>query len=276
MANFDIIMPKMGESIEEATITNWFVKEGDTVEEDDVLLEIATDKVDSEIPSPVAGTVKKIFFKQDEVVAVGAVIAVIVLDGDEGQAGDEDPGAVAEEEKTVPAEESNEERVSQEAIVSGSGRFYSPLVRTIATKEGVTQEELDSIEGSGLNGRVRKEDLLNYIESRSEAASPKAERVEAVTSQAAPKKESVQERSPGTEGDEVVEMSRLRKLIAEHMIRSKQTSAHVTNMIEVDVSSVVSWRNRVKDDFLKKEGVKLTYLPVFLEAAADQCIGGRR
>lgn len=267
MANFDIIMPKMGESIEEATITNWFVKEGDTVEEDDVLLEIATDKVDSEIPSPVAGTVKKIFFKQDEVVAVGAVIAVIGLDGDESQAGDEDPGAVTEEVKAIPAEESSDERGSQEAIVSGQGRFYSPLVRTIAAKEGITQEELDSLEGSGLKGRVKKEDLLSYIESRSEAASPQAERVEAVTSQATPEKERVQETVRSVEGDEVVEMSRLRKLIADHMIRSKQTSAHVTNMIEVDVSSVVSWRNRVKDDFQKKEGVKLTYLPVFLEAA---------
>lgn len=268
MANFDIIMPKMGESIEEATITNWFVKEGDAVEEDDVLLEIATDKVDSEIPSPVAGIVKKIFFRQEEVVAVGTVIAVIGLDGDDVSGDDEESVVSEEEEKDALSPESPEVKQSSEPIVSGHGRFYSPLVRTIAGKEGVSQEELDSIEGSGLNGRVRKEDLLNYIESRGGGTAKKAEKAEAVkSSQDAPAKEPLPVQIPSMEGDEIVEMSRLRKLIAEHMIRSKQTSAHVTNMIEVDVSSVVSWRNRVKEDFLKKEGVKLTYLPVFLEAS---------
>jgi 2-oxoglutarate dehydrogenase E2 component (dihydrolipoamide succinyltransferase) len=267
MANFDIIMPKMGESIEEATITNWFVKEGDVIEEDDVLLEIATDKVDSEIPSPVAGTVKKIFFKQDEVVAVGTVIAVIGLDGDETPGSEKDPAADKEEEPSIPSHEIKEEDLNKEPVVSAEGRFYSPLVKTIAAKEGVTQKELDSIKGSGLNGRVRKEDLLSYIESRGEGTKVKVDGPEvSKPEQPAPEKEMAQKRVPEVAGDEVVEMSRLRKLIAEHMIRSKQTSAHVTNMIEVDVSSVVSWRNRVKDQFLKNEGVKLTYLPVFLEA----------
>ena len=163
MANFDIIMPKMGESIEEATITNWFVKEGDMVEEDDVLLEIATDKVDSEIPSPVEGVIKKIFFKQDEVVAVGTVIAVIGLDGDDSSSTDEKAEAVIEEEVSDSEPEVIHEKKNDEPVVSSQGRFYSPLVRTIAGKEGVSQDELDAIEGSGLNGRVRKEDLLNYI-----------------------------------------------------------------------------------------------------------------
>ncbi len=262
MANFDIIMPKMGESIEEATITNWFVKEGDNIEEDDVLLEIATDKVDSEIPSPVEGVVKKIFFKQDEVVAVGTVIAVIGLDGDTSSSTDEETDPVVKEETEETKADTPHEKKNDEPVASSQGRFYSPLVKTIAGKEGVTQEELDSIEGSGLNGRVRKEDLLNYLENRGGAKPVQAEKP--VTT--APKKEAVQKQPAPMEGDEVVEMSRLRKLIADHMIRSKQTSAHVTNMIEVDVSGVVSWRNRVKDDFLKKEGVKLTYLPVFLEA----------
>jgi len=267
MANFDIIMPKMGESIEEATITNWFVKEGDTVEEDDVLLEIATDKVDSEIPSPVEGVVKKIFFKQDEVVAVGTVIAVIGLDGDDSSSTEEKVDAVIEEESVAPKPDVLEENKSDEPVVSSQGRFYSPLVRTIAGKESVSQEELDSIEGSGLNGRVRKEDLLNYIENRGGSKAVQTEK-SAATAQSPepPKKVPAQDQAPDLEGDEVIEMSRLRKLIADHMIRSKQTSAHVTNMIEVDVSAVVSWRNRVKEDFLKKEGVKLTYLPVFLEA----------
>jgi 2-oxoglutarate dehydrogenase E2 component (dihydrolipoamide succinyltransferase) len=265
MANFDIIMPKMGESIEEATITNWFIKEGDTIEEDDVLLEIATDKVDSEIPSPVAGVVKKIFFKQDEVVAVGTVIAVIGMDGEDAS-GDEDSSDPEKEEVSSSNPESPEEKGKDEPIISSKGRFYSPLVRTIAGKEGVSQEELDSIRGSGLNGRVRKEDLLEYLKSRGGAKVETTEKATAEPSREAAVKETVKEKLTSSDGDEVVEMSRLRKLIAEHMIRSKQTSAHVTNMIEVDVSTVVSWRNRVKDEFFRKEGVKLTYLPVFLEA----------
>jgi 2-oxoglutarate dehydrogenase E2 component (dihydrolipoamide succinyltransferase) len=268
MANFDIIMPKMGESIEEATITNWFVKEGDTVEEDDVLLEIATDKVDSEIPSPVEGLVKKILFKQDEVVPVGTVIAVIALDGDDSS--DSDVKMAEEEESPTPQNVPASEEKEDKPVVSSMGRFYSPLVRTIAQKEGVSQDELDSIEGSGLKGRVRKEDLLSYLESREESKPVRTEEAKA----SPPKPEPSPEKAPVKEsvsissgsGDEIIEMSRLRKLIADHMIKSKQTSAHVTNMIEVDVTSVVKWRNRVKEDFLKKEGVKITYLPVFLEA----------
>jgi 2-oxoglutarate dehydrogenase E2 component (dihydrolipoamide succinyltransferase) len=266
MANFDIIMPKMGESIEEATITNWFVKEGDMIEEDDVLLEIATDKVDSEIPSPVEGVVKKIFFKQDEVVAVGTVIAVIGLDGDDSSSTDEKAETVIEKEVSDSEPEVIHEKENDDPVVSSQGRFYSPLVRTIAGKEGVSQDELDAIEGSGLNGRVRKEDLLKYLENKGGALPVQSKKVVASAPGSDPpaKKESAP--APTMEGDEVIEMSRLRKLIADHMIRSKQISAHVTNMIEVDVSAVVGWRNRVKDDFLKKEGVKLTYLPVFLEA----------
>jgi 2-oxoglutarate dehydrogenase E2 component (dihydrolipoamide succinyltransferase) len=295
MANFEIIMPKMGESIEEATITNWFVKEGDQVVEDDVLLEIATDKVDSEIPSPVEGVVKKILFKQDEVVAVGTVIAVIDTGGQDSEAS---TGEKAEQEGTAAGEHTSEDTAPEEqpsrqetteatasaaAVVSTRDRFYSPLVRKIAGEENISQDELDSIQGSGLNGRVQKKDILKYLEERGQkgGAAPDAkaaERAEKVTAsvegatgsqpvqpaQAASKKPSPQIQ-PG-EGDEVIEMSRLRKLIAEHMVKSKQTSAHVTNMIEIDVTGVVSWRNRVKDEFLKKEGVKLTFLPVFLEA----------
>lgn len=264
----------MGESIEEATITNWFVKEGDKVEEDDVLLEIATDKVDSEIPSPVEGIVKKIFFKQDEVVAVGTVIAVIGLDGDESSDSDVQAEADEKPESATPAQTPDAEESGNKQLVSSQDRFYSPLVRTIASKEGVSQDELDSIQGSGLKGRVRKEDLLSYLENRGVPESgpertekprvsvPKTEPAGAGDTAPAPVQKSV---SSG-EGDEIIEMSRLRKLIADHMIRSKQTSAHVTNMIEVDVTGVVNWRNRVKEEFLKKEGVKLTYLPVFLEA----------
>ncbi|MFO7669771.1 MAG: dihydrolipoamide acetyltransferase family protein [Bacteroidales bacterium] len=259
MATFEIIMPKMGESIEEATITKWFVKAGDKVQEDDVLLEIATDKVDSEIPSPVEGVLKKIFFKQDEVVAVGAVIALIDLDGDtvqeESQIQEEEPAKSSEviESTTIPTIASREER------------FYSPLVRKIAAEEGISQEELDAISGSGLNGRVQKDDVIRFLESRGTVKPEKPSSATVASTSPAPQ---VEASAPvkSDQQDEVIEMSRLRKLIAEHMVKSKQVSAHVTNMIEVDVTNVVNWRTRIKDDFQRKEGVKLTYLPVFLEA----------
>ena len=277
MASFDIIMPKMGESIEEATITKWFVKEGDKVVEDDVLLEIATDKVDSEIPSPVEGVVQKILFRQDEVVAVGNVIAVIDLDGEESTASSQEESTPTQQENETPVTQAEEEPPVQETVVSSSGRFYSPLVKTIAAAEGISQEELDNIQGSGINGRVQKKDLLSYLESsKSTGKTPASTPAPVAAAEAqAPPAPSVQESTAVSkpapalisgEGDEVIEMSRLRKLIAEHMIKSKQTSAHVTNMIEVDVTGVVNWRNRVKDEFLRKEGVKLTFLPVFLEA----------
>lgn len=281
MANFDIIMPKMGESIEEATITSWFVKEGDRVEEDDVLLEIATDKVDSEIPSPVAGTIRKILFKQDEVVAVGTVIAVIDMEG-EGAAEESDVVVVPEEqrEKVMEQEasarpepaEAGTGRGPEEKVVSQEGRFYSPLVRKIAREENISQAELDRIPGSGMNGRVQKNDVLNYLEERGGTAVAGASRAADTPTREASSGATAPQAAPGgpkvsaDAKDEVVPMSRIRKLIAEHMIRSKQTSAHVTNMIEVDVTGVVRWRNRIKDEFLRREGVKLTFLPVFLEA----------
>ncbi len=276
MANFEIIMPKMGESIEEATITNWFVKEGDKVEEDDVLLEIATDKVDSEIPSPVEGVIIKILFKQDEVVAVGTVIAIIDMDGEESASitAESDPGIGTEGgsgEETGESLQSTEAEGPTADISSREGRFYSPLVRKIAREENISQEELDAIPGSGLNGRVQKNDVLHFLENRTvkQPGTPAAPQVE-VQEPASPSRPAAPQAKPASvsteSGDDIQEMSRLRKLIAGHMIRSKQVSAHVTNMIEVDVTAVVEWRNKVKDEFLKREGVKLTYLPVFLEA----------
>ncbi|MEN8155586.1 MAG: dihydrolipoamide acetyltransferase family protein [Bacteroidota bacterium] len=272
MANFDIIMPKMGESIEEATITRWFVKEDDQVEEDDLLLEIATDKVDSEIPSPVEGVVKKILFKQDEVVAVGTVIAIIDMDGEaSSKAGEETKsGKIDEPPGSDRKDEEPEERRPIPGIISGAERFYSPLVRKIASEENISQAALDSIAGSGLHGRVQKRDVLKFLEQRG-AVHP----AETLPSDPALQKPVGAASTPSVaasaamtteRGDEVIEMSRMRKLIAQHMIHSKQVSAHVTNMIEVDVTGVVKWRERVKDEFQKREGVKLTYLPVFLEA----------
>jgi len=267
MADFDIIMPKMGESIEEATITNWFVKEGDKIEEDDVLLEIATDKVDSEIPSPVAGVVKKLLFKQDETVAVGTVIAIIDM---EGSSGDEEIEIEPDktEENTGKSGQKLEEKSGIKAVYSTQNRFYSPLVVKIAREENISQSELDNISGSGINGRVQKNDILAYIENRKEKAPGFSGKAEKEIKEAGNSDKSKHEPSSVklSEGDEVVEMSRMRKLIAEHMVKSKQISAHVTNMLEIDVTNVVEWRNRVKDEFQKKHGVKLTYLPVFLEA----------
>ncbi len=294
MAHFDIVMPKMGESIEEATITKWFVKEGDKVVEDDVLLEIATDKVDSEIPSPVEGVVKKILFEQDDTIAVGTVIAVIDMDGeDSGEIPNDDASGEKEADKASSesstkqdGDAENEEKedydketsatAAQEpskaaSAKSESGRFYSPLVRKIASEENITAEELDSISGSGINGRVQKNDVLDYLESREKESPakepekmPEKEPVKETKKDSAPAKVKVNVSSSAD--DEVIEMSRMRKLIAAHMLNSKQTSAHVTNMLEIDVTNVVNWRNRVKDEFLKKQGQKLTYLPLFMEA----------
>jgi 2-oxoglutarate dehydrogenase E2 component (dihydrolipoamide succinyltransferase) len=279
MALFDIIMPKMGESIEEATITKWFVKEGDKVVEDDVLLEIATDKVDSEIPSPVEGIIKKILFSQDDTIAVGTVIAVIDMDGSEEDVAEEDSSVdVASAPVIELAEESvegNDKMSSEDAsaivlkaetVQSKSDRFYSPLVKKIAKEENISQDELDSITGSGQNGRVNKNDILAFLQNRT-PGKPAVQKAVIETKQTvAPAPTPVSVPVQTKEGDEVIEMSRLRKLIAGHMIHSKQTSAHVTNMLEIDVSNVVKWRTRMKDEFLDKEGEKLTYLPVFLEA----------
>ncbi|MDA3823079.1 MAG: dihydrolipoamide acetyltransferase family protein [Bacteroidales bacterium] len=263
MAHFDIVMPKMGESVEEATITKWFVKQGDKVVEDDVLLEIATDKVDSEIPSPVEGVIKKILFQQDETVAVGTVIAVIDMDGEESD--QTEPETPEVEEKTLKKVETpkTESEGRDLPSKSDSGKFYSPLVKKIAKEESISLQELDSLSGSGANGRVQKQDILKYLESRSGSSASVSLVNQTKKPAAAPE---VEVAVKAAEGDEVIPMSRIRKIIAAHMIHSKQTSAHVTNMLEIDVTNVVNWRNRVKDEFLKKEGQKLTYLPLFLEA----------
>ena len=266
MANFDIIMPKMGESITEASIIKWHVKEGDKVEEDDVLLEIATDKVDSEIPSPVEGVVKKILFKQDEIVEVGKIIAIIDMGGDSQDdnasvkeietAGDEEEIKKKTEE---PVEETIKETPSDE-------RYYSPLVKKIAKEEVISADELASIEGSGLNGRVQKNDILAYIKEKKDKSKPEKAVSSIAESRVSLENSGQKEIITASAGDEIVEMDRIRKLTAEHMIRSIQVSAHVTNMLEADVTNIVKWRNRIKDEFEKREGQKITYLPIFFES----------
>lgn len=267
MSLFNIIMPKMGESIQEATITKWFVAVGDTIEEDDILLEIATDKVDSEVPSPVDGKVVEVRYKLDDVVPVGEIIAVIDLSG-EGEVAVEEskPEVVAEkvENSVKPAVVTE----APEALTreDGDGRFYSPLVRKIAEENNLSSEVLSSIEGTGLNGRVNKSDVLEYIASGKKEDTPKvAPVVKEVASAAASGQKHTM--SVGA-GDTIIEMDRVRKIIANHMVNAKHTAPHVTSMLEVDMTNLVNYRTKNKDAFLKKYGTKLTFMPFFTWAAA--------
>ncbi|WP_346863705.1 dihydrolipoamide acetyltransferase family protein [uncultured Draconibacterium sp.] len=265
MASFNIVMPKLGESIQEGTITKWFVKEGDTVEEDDMLFEVATDKVDSEIPSPVDGVITKILYAEDSLVAVGEVLAVISLDGEQEETSTEE---VAEETKTEKAETVSEE--SENSVDDSrklSNRFYSPLVKTIAKEENVSLEELESIEGTGAGGRVQKKDILAYIENKGTAAPVAKAQPAKTTSAPVVERKAPMPVSIGA-GDAVIEMDRVRKLIADHMVMSKKVSPHVTSVVEADVTELVLWRNKNKNAFQEKYGDKITFMPIFTEAVA--------
>ena len=266
MAKFELKLPKMGESVAEATITNWLKKVGDPIEADEAVLEIATDKVDSEVPSEVSGVLSEILFNVDDVVKVGQTIAYIEVSGGVVvEAPKEDaPASVATIEKTV---ESAQQAVATPQDFSNSEKFFSPLVKNIAKEEGVSVAELESINGSGKDGRVTKDDILGYVESRkSKVESPKAQPV-VQASTPAPKTQSPAPVSVNG-GDEIVEMDRMRKLISGYMVASVQTSAHVQSFIEVDVTNIVKWRNKVKDAFEKREGEKLTFTPIMMEAVA--------
>ncbi len=262
MATFEIVMPKLGEGIIEATITKWLKQEGDAVVEDDAIIEIATDKVDSEIPSPVDGVLKKINYQEGEVVPVGTVIALLEVAG----ADSVDKPAVEAEEIAAKAVVKNEVAEVASPVeehesfdYKSSARFYSPLVKSIAKQENITPAELDSIAGTGKEGRVTKRDILQYIEDK------KAGKVQLVK----PASKTIEPpKVTSGVGDELIEMDRMRRLIADHMVMSKQVSPHVTMFHEVDMSAVVNWRNEVKDEFLKREGEKLTFTPLFIEAVA--------
>ncbi|OXA77580.1 2-oxoglutarate dehydrogenase E2 component (dihydrolipoamide succinyltransferase) [Flavobacterium aquidurense] len=278
MARFELKLPKMGESVAEATITNWLKEVGDKIEADEAVLEIATDKVDSEVPSEVSGILVEQLFGKDDLVQVGQTIAIIETEGDA-------PTAVAVEETNVPAEvaaiektiETAQETVAAPQDFSGSDKFFSPLVKNIAKEEGISIAELDSIQGSGKDGRVTKEDILKYIEDRKTGVViPKSAPVETVTATPAAQKvaEPVVQKSQQAVpvsvngGDEIIEMDRMRKLISGYMVASVQTSAHVQSFIEVDVTNIVKWREKVKTAFEKREGEKLTFTPIMMEAVA--------
>lgn len=255
MAKFEIVMPKLGESIIEATITRWLKAEGDMVAEDEVICELATDKVDSEIPSPVEGKLIQLLYKEGDVVPVGKLIAIIDMDGENAVVEKPSlPEAVPYIEVTIPVEE-------QKSAELLSDRFYSPLVKSIAKQENITNKELDLINGNGKDGRVTKEDVLEYLKTRNSQPA----------SVSVPAPVAVATKTPtvsATTGDQIVEMDRMRKLIADHMVMSTHVSPHVTMFHEVDMNKIVNWRNKMKDLLLKREGEKLTFTPIFIEAAA--------
>ena len=279
MAQFELILPKMGESVAEATITNWLKNEGDSIDAEESVVEVATDKVDSEVPSPVSGTIVKILAQVNDVAAVGAPIAIIETEA----AGDAPVPAAAPAETAAPAPQAAAEEietsiaaaaatvapaVSNAPIAKNSnGRFYSPLVRSMAKKEGISQAELDAIAGSGKDGRVTKTDLLAYIEGGRAQSTPAPVGAPAPAAQApaAPAAASAPSITP-TPGAEIIEMDRMRKLIADHMVNSIHTSPHVTSFVEADMTRVVQWRNKVKNAFQQKHGEKITFTPIIMEA----------
>jgi 2-oxoglutarate dehydrogenase E2 component (dihydrolipoamide succinyltransferase) len=281
MAQVEIRLPKMGESVTEATITNWLKNVGDNVDMDEPLVEVATDKVDNELPSEAKGTLVQIFFEKDQVAQVGDVIAIISTDGGAVAAPVTEVAAPVVEVVAVAPVSNGTTVVSTPAIAS-SNKFYSPLVRSIADKEGISSNELETIVGTGQEGRVTKKDILSYIETRGSqpaVAAPVAPVAQVPVAKPAAViasndggssflsniKEPVVLPMPG---DEIIEMDRMRKLISDHMVMSKHVSPHVTSFVEADVTNIVNWRNKVKKDFEKREGESITFTPIFMEAIA--------
>lgn len=288
MAHFELRMPKMGESITEATITRWLKNVGDNIALDEAILEIATDKVDSEIPSPVEGILKEQLFKEGEVVEVEAVIAIIDMDGEEQQqtdkpsgqkskanaeasSGDDGTGvaaaaAVAVEEQSEPTSDAKDEATEIAGPYLGD-RFLSPLVRSIAREENVSAKELESIKGSGQNGRITKADITEYLKTRKPQTTEQAEASTSPSRLPAEKTSTVKHPDvQAYDGDEVIEMDRMRKLIADHMVMSEATSVHITLFTEVDMTALVHWRDKQKRIVEQRENEKLTFTPIFIEA----------
>lgn len=281
MAKYNLLLPRMGESVSEATVVKWLKQPGDSIEIDDSVLDIATDKVDSEVPSPIAGTLIEQLFKENEIAQVGEVIAILEVNEEDIE---QEPEPIAKEPFVNKSTEDKVEthtstsipipgidllaNENKEANVDSSSRFYSPLVKNIAAEEGIQLEELDKIKGSGLEGRVTKQDVLDFVASKTgntplSAQTSSHEPVSAVT-EPTPHAQAVSI----SEGDEIIQMDRMRKLIAGHMLASVQTSPHVCSFVEADVTNIVHWRDRVKNAFEKQEGTKITYTPIFIEAIA--------
>jgi 2-oxoglutarate dehydrogenase E2 component (dihydrolipoamide succinyltransferase) len=283
MSQIEIKLPKMGESVTEATITNWLKNIGDTVEMDEPLVEVATDKVDNELPSEAQGILVKQLFEENQVAQVGDVIAIISTDGEADPVTsppEHHPEVSTEEieEKVVEVVESinSNQNGTTDTIgkISPSGKFFSPLVRSIAEKEGIQMTELEAIQGSGKSGRVTKKDILNYIESGKKDFSGLTKKTVSSQTTSVIEKSGENDFLSNIKGptvnvgvnDEIIEMDRMRKLIAQHMVMSKHVSAHVTSYVEADVTKIVNWRNKVKKEFADREGEKITYTPIFIEA----------
>jgi len=269
MARMNIVLPAMGEGVIEATINKWLVAEGATVKEDDPLVEVATDKVDSEVPAPAAGTIVSIMATEGSVVRIGEIIAIIENNNDpqpgEAQKITKEVERIRETIEESRREKNEEENVSHDLKSrTPSGKFLSPLVRSIAANEGITYSELDNIAGTGMDGRITKDDVSRFISLKQKA---KEENEAASIKNPSHVNEAIKRESSGN-GDEIIEMDRVRKLIAEHMVMSKRTSAHVTSFIDADVTRLVRWRNSIKDKFLADEGQKLTLTPIFIDVAA--------
>ena len=282
MAKVEIILPAMGEGIIEATITKWLVEDGATVEEDDPIVEVATDKVDTEIPSPASGVISGIAFTEGEIPKVGDVLAWIENEK-VSEVSEESASKVEADYMDVKnlSMADREEKRKVETIGSEiksrtpEGKYLTPLVRKIASGEGISLQELDSVNGSGMDGRITKEDLMAYISERGAERKTPGKGQPAESEQPAPIKARVKETIPQTaegkfneSGDKIIEMDRVRKLIADHMVNSKRTSPHVTTFIDVDVTDIINWRNKIKDNFLRRTGTRLTLTPIFFEATA--------
>jgi 2-oxoglutarate dehydrogenase E2 component (dihydrolipoamide succinyltransferase) len=284
MSKFELKLPQMGESVAEATLTAWLKEVGDTIEMDEAVFEIATDKVDSEVPSEVEGVLVEKRFNVDDVIKVGEVVAVIQVEGDVADTSGGDEAQEAVEETVAEHVQQLEKQMTQvqESVAvapdfSSSERFYSPLVKNIAKEEGVSMDELEAIVGTGKEGRVTKNDIMAYLESRSNGgvqakAAPVQEAAKPAQPAAPVQKQEAEKPKPAPmqvgAGDEIIPLTRMGKLIAHHMIESVSTSAHVQSFVEVDVTNVVNWRNKVKNAFEAREGEKLTFTPIFMEAVA--------
>jgi 2-oxoglutarate dehydrogenase E2 component (dihydrolipoamide succinyltransferase) len=265
MAKVELIMPKMGESIMEATILKWLKKPGDTIEQDESVLEVATDKVDTEVPSTYAGVLQEILAKEGEVVPVGKPIAILTTEKEESASPVSAPTPSTTKEvapKVVETVNANGAHHPSPADYKNSSRFYSPLVKNIAREENISVEELETISGTGAEGRVTKKDILDYVQIRKTA--PQKQSISSnvsITASPTPKVH-----ASISSGDEIIEMDRMRKMIAERMVESKRIAPHVTSFVEADVTNIVMWRNKVKNEFQKREGDVLTFTPIFIEA----------
>jgi len=269
MSKFELKLPKMGESVAEATITSWLKEIGDQIEMDEAVLEIATDKVDTEVPCEFEGVLIEKCFEVNDIVQVGQTIAIIEVSGDDSSEkiiDNSEDNSAKKEEVEIDLPPTFDLNISTETEVnfSDSERFYSPLVRSIIKKEGIDFKELDQIKGSGKDNRINKSDILKYIKSKSDSNEPELTPVNAITTSNIQTKSNLSI----SVNDEVIEMSRMGKIVSKHMVDSIKTSAHVQSFIEVDVTKVWNWRNKVKSDFEKREGEKLTLTPIFMQAVA--------